>query len=520
MCYIHPSAIVSEYADLHPSIKVGPFCIIEAGAVVGANCVLDSHVRIYSNTRIGQGNRICHGVTLGTEPQDLTYTPAKAQPLVIGDFNHFKECVNISCGVKTEHGTCIGNHNYFMAFSHVGHDCIIGDYNVLANTATLAGHVELAHHIFVSGQVAIHQFCRIGAHVMIAGITGVAQDVPPYALVNGQRARIVGLNVTGLRRNEFTQEQRNNIKQAYKILYLSGLTREQALNEIHALGNHLELQTIAEFVAASKRGLVAHTTRHYSSRDKNMLLANLNLAGIRIVVTRPVVQSQNLCNLIQQHGGHPICLPALCIEPILDPTSAIHLLGQHWDVIIYTSVNAVRFAANLNISNPIAKMIAAIGVSTAKELTRTGCTPNLIPEQYSSEGILELPELVQPTGMKILIVRGVGGRNLLSEVLIARGAKVSIAEVYKRSFPEMQVDSILTNWEEDMYIIMATSGEILDNIIALLGPTRYRKLLDSLIIVASERLQQYAETLGFSKVMCAAGADDKSLLAALTKLVL
>ncbi len=115
---------------------------------------------------MGRGNRVSHGATLGSAPQDLSYRPDKAKPLTIGDFNQFRECANISQGIKTDQGTRIGSHNYFMAFSHVGHDCQVGDHNILANSATLAGHVALEHHIFLSGQVAVHQFCRIGAYAM------------------------------------------------------------------------------------------------------------------------------------------------------------------------------------------------------------------------------------------------------------------------------------------------------------------------------------------------------------------
>lgn len=262
---IHSTAIISDTAILHPSIQVGPFCIIEADTIIEENCILDSNIRIYKGTKLGRGNRLCHGVTLGSEPQDLTYTPAKARPLTIGDYNHFKEYANISCGVKTQLGTRIGSNNYFMAFSHVGHDCTVGDYNILANTATLAGHVEMDHHIFVSGQVAIHQFCRIGAYVMVGGLTGVAQDVPPYVLVNGQRAAIIGLNTVGLRRNGFTSEQRNLIKRAYKILYYSGLNREVALNKVRTLGDDREIQEIINFVMNSKRGLVSYSKRRISN---------------------------------------------------------------------------------------------------------------------------------------------------------------------------------------------------------------------------------------------------------------
>ena len=119
---IHPSAIVEDGAELHPSVEVGPFSLIEAGAVIGEGCVIESNVRIYAQTRMGANNRVCHGATIGSAPQDVSYTPDRARPLVIGDGNNFKECVNISHGVKEEHGTVIGSHNFLMAFSHVGHD--------------------------------------------------------------------------------------------------------------------------------------------------------------------------------------------------------------------------------------------------------------------------------------------------------------------------------------------------------------------------------------------------------------
>jgi UDP-N-acetylglucosamine acyltransferase len=255
---IHPTAIVETGAELHESVSVGPFSIIEAGAVIGAGCVIDSHVRIYDATRLGERNRVCHGATLGAEPQDLGYTPEKSKPLVIGDDNHFKENVNISRGVKSAQGTRIGNDNYFMAFSHVGHDCIVGDHNIFANTAALGGHVEMEHHIFLSGQVAVHQFCRIGAYAMLGGLSGVTQDIPPYVMANGQRAEISGLNLVGLRRNGFDQQQRSVIKQAYKILYKSGLKQSEALAKLRQEPTSPETAHIIAFVEQSERGLTSH----------------------------------------------------------------------------------------------------------------------------------------------------------------------------------------------------------------------------------------------------------------------
>ena len=258
MSKIHPTAIIEAGAELHPSVRVGPYSIIEAGAVIGADCVIESSVRVYGQTRMGVGNRVYHGATLGAEPQDLSYTPEKGRPLTIGDHNQFREGVNISHGVKEDHGTVIGSHNFFMAYSHVGHDCVVGDRNIFANTATLAGHVTVEHHCFLSGQTATHQFCRIGAYVMVAGVTGVPQDVPPYVIVDGHRAEIVGLNLVGLRRNGFTQEQRSAIKQAYRLLYKSGLKPADALARLRSVASMPAVAEIVRFVEGSKRGLVGH----------------------------------------------------------------------------------------------------------------------------------------------------------------------------------------------------------------------------------------------------------------------
>ena len=255
---IHPTAIIEQGAKLHESVKVGPYSIIESGAVIGEGCVIESNVRIYSATRMGQHNRACHGVTLGSEPQDLSYTPEKSKPLTIGDHNHFKEGVNISRGLKTDHGTIIGNHNYMMAYSHVGHDCIVGDHNVFVNAAGLAGHVEMEHHIFLSGHTATHQFCRIGAYAMVAGVTGVAQDVPPYVVADGHRAEIVGLNAVGLKRNRFSPQQRNAIKRAYKTIYKSGLKPAEALEKLKADNPTEETLHIIRFFEASNRGVISH----------------------------------------------------------------------------------------------------------------------------------------------------------------------------------------------------------------------------------------------------------------------
>lgn len=252
---IHPTAIVEDGAEVHPGATIGPFSIIESGAVIGEGCVIESSVRIYSRTRMGAFNRCSHGVTLGSAPQDLTYDPERASALTIGDHNQFREGVNISCGIKSEEGTRIGSHNYWMSFSHAGHDCVVGDHNVFANSATLAGHVEVGDHCFISGLVAIHQFCRIGSYVIVAGVSGVPQDVPPYALADGHRARVLGINVVGLRRAGFSQEQRTRIKSVYRILFRSGLKLAEAIVKAESEVPGPETRAIIRFVQSSRRGI-------------------------------------------------------------------------------------------------------------------------------------------------------------------------------------------------------------------------------------------------------------------------
>ena len=256
---IHPTAIVEPGAEVHASTRIGPYAIVEAGACIGPDCVIEGHARIYGHTRLGQGNIVRHGATLGSSPQDLSYQPERAKPLVIGDDNQFREYANISHGLKTDQGTRIGSHNYFMAFTHVGHDCQVGDHNILANSATLAGHVELEHHVFLSGQVAVHQFCRIGAYVMVAGVSGVPQDVPPFVTADGHRARIVGLNSVGLRRNGFEQAQRSRIKSVYRLLFRAGLPLKEAMRRAERDLPGPETDQILAFLRASQRGLISFT---------------------------------------------------------------------------------------------------------------------------------------------------------------------------------------------------------------------------------------------------------------------
>lgn len=245
-----------------------------------------------------------------------------------------------------------------------------------------------------------------------------------------------------------------------------------------------------------------------------------DLAGLRVLVTRPIHQAQTLSTRIRQCGGIPILLPGITISPVADPSVAIDFLNKSWDAIIYTSANAVRFADNLmkNRTLPQAAHIAAIGMATATALMEKSCIPNLLPMRQNSEGLLELPLLAQPLGMRILIVRGMGGRGLLESSLTTRGALVSIAEVYQRDLPDINIETALLPGYGNFDVLIITSGEILHNIISIFGAAWQAKLLMTQLIVISERLEMQALKLGFTRIVRAMGADDDSLLNCLNKI--
>ncbi|MEJ1496030.1 MAG: acyl-ACP--UDP-N-acetylglucosamine O-acyltransferase [Candidatus Sedimenticola sp. (ex Thyasira tokunagai)] len=258
MSRIHPTAIIEAGAEIHESVEIGPYSIIESGVSIGEGCRIDSSVRIFSGTRLGRNNRVYHGTVLGCEPHDLGFTPELSKPLTIGDDNHFKEGVNISRGVKTDEGTVIGDGNYFMCGFHAGHDCRFGNQSVYGPNSVVAGHVEIGHYAFLSGVVAIHQFCFIGDYVMIAGCAKVVKDIPPYSTGDGNPARVIGLNSVGMRRAGMDAATRSAIKQAYKTIYRSGLNTRQAMEQLRQEKQTEEVENIIRFFDSSTRGVTDH----------------------------------------------------------------------------------------------------------------------------------------------------------------------------------------------------------------------------------------------------------------------
>ena len=254
---IHPTAQVAPQAELGEGVVVGAYAVIGPGVEVGPNTRIGPHVVIEGPTRIGAENVIFQFASVGSAPQDKKY---KGEPtrLEIGDRNVIRECVTLNRGTVQDQGlTSIGSDNLFMAYVHVAHDCHIGNHCVLANNATLGGHVRLADWVIMGGLSAIHQFCKVGAHAFVANNAAVTRDVPPYVMAVGQPAAAHSVNSEGLKRRGFTPEQVRNIRSAFRVLYRSGLKLADAQAQLAVLAQEQpELGPIVEFLPQSTRSIV------------------------------------------------------------------------------------------------------------------------------------------------------------------------------------------------------------------------------------------------------------------------
>jgi UDP-N-acetylglucosamine acyltransferase len=254
---IHPSAIVHPESHLDPTVEVAPYAIIGPKVRIGAGTRVGAHTVIDGDTTIGERNNIFHMASIGAIPQDLKYAGEDTQ-LIIGDDNKIREFTTLHIGTSGGGGvTRIGNKNLFMAYSHVAHDCLVGDGCVFANGATLGGHVEVGDNAILGGLSGVHQFSRIGKHAFLAGGAMVTMDIPPYCTAQGDRAELVGLNTVGLRRHNYTDEQIRRIKDAYKIIFLSKLGLDEAISKLKAeYSSFSEIQTFLDFFETSKRGIM------------------------------------------------------------------------------------------------------------------------------------------------------------------------------------------------------------------------------------------------------------------------
>lgn len=255
---LHPTSIVEEGARLHDSVVVGPFCHIGAGAVIGARSVLQSHVVVAGRTHIGAGARIFPFVSIGTPSQDLKAALAEGA-VTIGDECIVREGVTINAGVGA--GTCVGARCAFLAYSHVAHDCRLGEGVVLSNQVLLGGHVEIGDHATIGGATAVHQNVRIGAHAFVGGLAGVEGDVIPFGLAGGNRAHLFGVNLTGLRRRGFSGERIARLREAYRRLFAHDDARvlNERIDDVAAsLGGDADVAQILAFLRApSTRPLCA-----------------------------------------------------------------------------------------------------------------------------------------------------------------------------------------------------------------------------------------------------------------------
>jgi len=254
---IHPTAIIDPKAEMGEGVEIGPYSVIEKGVIIGQGTKIGPHVIIREGTQIGKMCHIFQFASIGEAPQAFAYKVERTS-LLIGDQNIIREFVTLHRGTPRGGGkTVIGNDNYFMAYSHVAHDCIIGNQVVLSNGATLAGHILIEDYAIIGGLSAIHQFCRVGTHAFIGGVSGVLLDIPPYTLAQGVRTKLYGLNLVGLKRHHFSEETLKALKKAYRIIFRSAMTLEKAMKRVEEdeIFYAPEVQHLLHFIQHSKRGI-------------------------------------------------------------------------------------------------------------------------------------------------------------------------------------------------------------------------------------------------------------------------
>jgi UDP-N-acetylglucosamine acyltransferase len=253
---IHPTAIIDPRAEIGPGTVVGPYCIVAADVVLGADCWLQHHVTLAGPLTAGARNKFYAYCSIGQQTQDLKY---KGEPtyLEIGDENVFREFVTVNRSTTGEGKTRIGQRGNFLAYSHIGHDCTVGDDVVFSNNGTLAGHVQVGDHAVMGGLTAVHQFCRLGRYAITGGCSKIVQDVPPFMIADGNPAKVRGVNIVGLERTGFAAEMIKTIKEAFRLIYRSKYNTRQALEAIQQeWPATAEITQIVEFIQQSERGII------------------------------------------------------------------------------------------------------------------------------------------------------------------------------------------------------------------------------------------------------------------------
>ncbi len=261
MSNIHPTAIIAKEASLDSSVEVGAYSIIGPHVQIGAGTKIGPHVVLEGRTTIGRDNTFFQFSSIGATPQDKKYANEPTL-LEIGDRNVIREFCTFHLGTVQDNSiTRIGSDNLMMAYVHIAHDCQVGSHTIFANNASIAGHVRVDDWVILGGFAGVHQFCKIGAHAMLGMNTSLTQDVPPYMILSGNPAAVHGLNLEGLKRRGFTRESINAIRQAYKLLYKSSLTLDeakQALQQLQAeqADSASQIQVMLDFLERSTRGIV------------------------------------------------------------------------------------------------------------------------------------------------------------------------------------------------------------------------------------------------------------------------
>ncbi len=253
----HSTAIVDTRARIARDVEIGPYAVIGPHVEIGPGSWVGPHVVITGHTRIGARNRMFQFSSIGEIPQDKKYS-GEATRLEIGDDNTIREFCTFNCGTAQDAGaTRVGNGNWFMAYVHLAHDCQIGNNTIFANNAQLAGHVHIGDHVILGGYTGVHQFCRVGAHSITGIGTVVLQDIPPFITASGDTAKPFGINVEGLKRRGFAAGTITQLKRAYKTLYRSSLTLEQAKKALaRQVKDCPEVQALLDFLAGTTRGII------------------------------------------------------------------------------------------------------------------------------------------------------------------------------------------------------------------------------------------------------------------------
>jgi UDP-N-acetylglucosamine acyltransferase len=244
---IHPTAVIHPLANLHPTVQIGPYAIIGENVKIGADTSIGAHVVIEGPTEIGVGNRIFAGAIIGSEPQDLKYKGGESW-VKIGNYNQIREYVTINRATGEDEVTQLGDHNLLMAYAHVAHNCIIENEVIIANSVALAGHIHIESKARISGVLGVHQFVHIGSLAMVGGMSRIERDVPPFAIVEGNPARVRSLNLIGLQRSGLSEEDLAQLKKAFRLIYRSEMSFTEALKQLELVSENPFVQHFYNFL--------------------------------------------------------------------------------------------------------------------------------------------------------------------------------------------------------------------------------------------------------------------------------